>query len=183
MRCLCDAIGLNSGNTAGLRRELRKARHESLGGEERPVRRATEGTSIAVTPSKNTKDSLAVVWGCEDFVSSAKRWSASTAKPEYEKLAARRRDGRRTSHARPHQRSQQVAQPDGINLSILLGQILSPGSALLSQLSSTGGELAKPSGTNCQRRSGQRKRHRTRGLVRKHRSPRRFGRDGGDPQR
>ncbi len=138
---LCDAIGLNSGNTAGLRRELRKRGVSLLVVKTALARRATEGTSISSAFDKH-EGSLAVVWGCEDFVSLCKEMVDLYAKPEYEKLKPHGgvMDGERLTHDRIKEVSKWPSRTE--QLSILLGQILSPGSALLSQLSSTGGELA-----------------------------------------
>ena len=86
--------------------------------------------------------SLAVVWGAEDFVSLAKEIVEITKKPEFEKCQTRGgvMDGEKLT-------AEKVADvskwPNRVGqISIVLGQILSPGSQLLSQIGSPGGALA-----------------------------------------
>lgn len=138
---LCDPIGLNSGNTAGLRRELRKKGVSLLVVKNALARRAAEGTSLA-NAFDNAEGSLALVWGCEDFVSLCKEMVDVYAKPEYEKLKpfGGVMDGERLTQDRIKEVSKWPSRAE--QLSMLLGQILSPGSTLLSQLSGGGGALA-----------------------------------------
>jgi ribosomal protein L10 len=138
---LVNVIGLNSGNTYSLRKELRSKNIQLLVVKSSLARRATEGTAIAKA-FESGEGSLAIVWGADDFVSLAKEIVEIQKKPEFEKCQARGgvMDGERLT-------AEKVAEvskwPNRVGqISLLLGQILSPGSQLLSQLESVGGALA-----------------------------------------
>jgi large subunit ribosomal protein L10 len=137
---LVDVIGLNSANTFSFRRELRSKNISVLVVKSSLARRATEGTPLS-RAFDDSEGSLAVVWGGEDFVSLAKELVALHKKPEYEKATAKGgvMDGEKLS-------AEKVAEvskwPNRLGqISIVLGQILSPGSSLLSQLNGPGGKL------------------------------------------
>jgi len=137
---LVDVIGLNSSNTFNLRRELRGKGINLLVVKSSLARRATEGTPIA-TAFDGSEGSLAVVWGAEDFVSLAKEVVALHKKPEYEKFTAKGgvMEGEKLS---PEKVTEISKWPNRVGqISILLGQILSPGSSLLSQINGPGGKL------------------------------------------
>ena len=138
---LVNVIGLDSGNTFNLRKELRTKNIQLLVVKGSLARRATEGTGLA-TAFEGGEGSLAVVWGGEDFVSLAKEVVEIQKKPEFEKCQARGgvMDGERLTAEKVKEISK---WPNRVGqISILLGQILSPGSELLSQLGSPGGALA-----------------------------------------
>jgi ribosomal protein L10 len=138
---LCNVIGLDSGKTVTLRTELRQKGIRLLVVKNALARRATEGTSLAKA-FDSAEGSLAVVWGCEDFVSLCKEMVEVVKKPEYEKLKALGgvMDGDRLSQEKIEQVSKWPNRAQ--QLSILLGQILAPGSQLLAQLAAPGGLLA-----------------------------------------
>jgi len=137
---LANVIGLNSSNTFALRKELRSKNLSLLVVKNSLARRATEGTPIAKAFEEN-EGSLAVVWGGEDFVSLAKELVAIHKKPEFEKFTAKGgvMDGEKLTAEKVTEISKWPNRAGQI--SIVLGQILSPGSKLLSQLNGPGGKL------------------------------------------
>jgi large subunit ribosomal protein L10 len=139
---LVNVIGLNSANTFTLRRELRSKNIHLLVVKNSLARRATEGTPLAGAFDGGGEGSLAVVWGGEDFVSLAKEVVEIQKKPEYEKCQAR--GGVMEGEKLTAEKVKEISKwPNRVGqISILLGQILSPGAQLLSQLGSPGGALA-----------------------------------------
>jgi large subunit ribosomal protein L10 len=104
------------------------------------AKRATEGSPLA-RAFDDTEGSLAVVWGAEDFVSLAKELVDLHKKPEYEKFTPKGgvMEGERLS---PEKVAEVSKWPNRAGqISIVLGQILSPGSKLLSQINEPGGKL------------------------------------------
>jgi ribosomal protein L10 len=138
---LCDVIGLDSEKTVVLRKELRQKGIRLFVVKNALARRATEGTSLAKA-FDHAEGSLAVIWGCEDFVSLCKEMVTVVKNPAYEKLKALGgvMDGDRLTQEKIEQVSKWPNRAQ--QLSILLGQILAPGSQLLAQLSAPGGLLA-----------------------------------------
>jgi len=137
---LVNVIGLNSANTFALRKELRSKNLHLLVIKNSLAKRATEGLPLA-TAFDGSEGSLAVVWGGEDFVSLAKEMTELHRKPEFEKCTAKGgvMDGEKLT-------AEKVADvskwPNRVGqISIVLGQILSPGSKLLSQIGGPGGKL------------------------------------------
>jgi ribosomal protein L10 len=137
---LVDVIGLNSLNTFNLRKELRGKNINLLVIKSSLARRATEGTPLSKA-FDGAEGSLAVVWGAEDFVSLAKELVALHKKPEFDKFMPKGgvMDGERLT-------AEKVAEvskwPNRVGqISIVMGQMLSPGASLLSQLTSPGGKL------------------------------------------
>lgn len=137
---LVNVIGLNSANTFALRKELRARNIHLLVIKNSMAKRATEGTPLA-RAFDDTEGSLAVVWGAEDFVSLAKELVELNRKPEFDKLQPRGgvMEGERLSAEKVQEVSKWPNRTGQI--SILLGQILSPGSQLLSQITGPGGQL------------------------------------------
>lgn len=137
---LVNVIGLDSHNTYNLRRELRKKGLSLLVVKSSLARRATEGTSLAPA-FDGGEGSVAIVYGGEDFVSLAKEMVEIHKRPEYEKVQSRGgvMDGEKLSP----EKLQEVAKwPNRQEqISLLIGQILSPGASLLSQIKSPGGKL------------------------------------------
>lgn len=137
---LVDVIGLDSANTFSFRRELRNKNISVLVVKSSLARRATEGTPLA-RAFDDSEGSLAVVWGGEDFVSLAKELVALHKKPEYEKVTAKGgvMDGEKLS---PEKVAEVSKWPNRLGqISIVMGQVLSPGAKLLSQLNGPGGKL------------------------------------------
>jgi large subunit ribosomal protein L10 len=137
---LVNVIGLNSENTFALRKELRSKNIHLLVVKNSMAKRATEGTPLA-TAFDDCEGSLAVVWGAEDFVSLAKELVALHKKPEFEKLESKGgvMEGEKLSAEKVKEISKWPNRAGQISL--LLGQILSPGSSLLSQINAPGGKL------------------------------------------
>jgi large subunit ribosomal protein L10 len=105
------------------------------------ARRATEGTALAPA-LEGVEGSIAVVWGGEDVVSMAKEVVRLAKEKKYEPFAPKggvtdgeplSADDVRTMSTWPS-RSEQ--------LSLLVGQILSPGANLAAQILGPGGMLA-----------------------------------------
>ena len=131
---ICNVIGLDSEKTVQLRKELRVQGNYAVGGEDGPG--PPRGRRALRWPmrSESTEGSMAVVWGAEDFICLCKEMVAIYKKPEYEKMKAIGgvMDGERLTAEKVEEVSK---WPNRVGqLSILLGQILSPGSSLLSQL-------------------------------------------------
>ena len=137
---LVNVIGLDSANTFNLRRELRNKNISLLVVKSSLAKRATEGTPLA-RAFDDTEGSLAIVWGAEDFVSLAKELVALHKKPEYEKFTAKGgvMEGEKLTAEKVTDISKWPNRAGQI--SIVLGQILSPGSKLLSQITGPGGKL------------------------------------------
>lgn len=138
---LCNVIGLDSEKTVVLRKELRAKGIRLMVVKNSLARRATEGTPLGPA-FQGAEGSLAVLWGCEDFVSLCKEMIDVYKKPDYEKMKpfGGVMDGEKLTQEKVEEVSK---WPNRVGqLSILLGQILSPGSTLLGQLSSPGGALA-----------------------------------------
>ena len=88
-----------------------------------------------------SEGSLAVVWGAEDFVSLVKEVTKLDQGQEFAKFQARGgvMDG---EHLTPEKVKEISKWPNRQQqLSILIGQILSPGARLLSQINAPGGAL------------------------------------------
>ena len=137
---LVDVIGLNSQNTFALRRELRTKNIHLLVVKKSLAKRATEGTPLGKAFEEG-EGSLAIVWGGEDFVSLAKELTEIHKKPDFEKCVAKGgvMDGERLTAEKVKEISKWPNRAGQI--SILLGQILSPGARLLSQINGPGGKL------------------------------------------
>jgi large subunit ribosomal protein L10 len=137
---LVNVIGLNSTNTFLLRKELRSKNLHLLVIKNSLAKRAMEGMPLAKA-FDSSDGSLAVVWGGEDFVSLAKEMVELHRKPEFEKCTAKGgvMDGEKLTAEKVADVSKWPNRAGQI--SIVLGQILSPGSKLLSQLGGPGGKL------------------------------------------
>jgi large subunit ribosomal protein L10 len=139
---LCNVIGLNSENTTSLRKELRAKGIRLFVVKNALARQATKNTRLENAFAHSLEGSMAVVWGCEDFVSLCKEIIDVVKKPAYEKMKAI--GGVMDGESLTGEKVEQVSKwPNRAQqLSILLGQILAPGSDLLSQLTSSGGLVA-----------------------------------------
>lgn len=137
---LVNVIGLDSGKTFLLRKRLREKNIHLLVVKNSLARRAAEGTPLAPA-FDGIEGSSAVCWGSEDFVALAKEISQINKSGEFEKFEARGGvlDGAKLTPEKVQEISKWPSRQE--QLSILLGQILSPGATLLSQLSGPGGAL------------------------------------------
>lgn len=137
---LVNVIGLDTAKTFALRKKLREKNISLLVVKNSLARMATEGTSLA--PAFNgVEGTLALVWGATDFVSLAKELVELQKDPQFEKFETRGgvMDREQLTPARVQEISKWPSRTE--QLSILLGQILSPGAQLLSQLTAPGGAL------------------------------------------
>lgn len=138
---LVNVVGLDAIRTTKLRKELR-AKNISLEVVKNSLaRRATEGTPLAAA-FQGVEGTLAIVWGGGDIVSLAKEISRLAALKEYERFTTRggAMDGAKLSAEEVKQVSSWPSREE--QLSLLVGQILSPGAKLASQLIAMGGAIA-----------------------------------------
>ena len=139
---LVNVVGLDANSTVLLRRELRQKDIELLVVKNSLAKRATEGTPLAAA-FDNAEGNLAIVWGSEDIVSLAKEVARlDKDEADFEKFEARGgvMDGEQLSAERVAEISKWPNRAE--QLSILSGQILSPGANLSAQLKGPGGLLA-----------------------------------------
>jgi large subunit ribosomal protein L10 len=138
---LVNMIGLKSNNTMRLRNELAGKNIQVMVIKNSMAARAAAGTPLAPM-FEGVTGTAAICWGCEDIVSLAKEITKLTRDEKYKPFQARGgvMDGERLS---PEQVAQVAKWPGRAEqLSLLVGQILSPGADLVSQLTSAGGAIA-----------------------------------------
>lgn len=138
---LVDMIGLTANKNNRLRALLRDKNIHVMVVKNSLAARATEGSPLSALFT-GLEGTAAVCWGAEDIVSLAKEVSKLAKDDEYAPFKARGgiMDGERIDAAQVDQVSKWPSRQE--QLSILLGQILSPGATLVGQLSSVGGALA-----------------------------------------
>jgi ribosomal protein L10 len=138
---LVSVAGLNANRNYLLRKQLRSKNISLLVVKNSLARRATEGTVLA--PGFDGLEGLtAIVWGGGDIVNLAKEVSRLAKDKQFAPFEARGGvlDGSRLSAAEVEQVSKWPTREE--QLSMLVGQILGPGSRLASQLTGAGGALA-----------------------------------------
>ncbi len=138
---LVNVVGLDANQSVVLRKQLREKEISLMVVKNSLARRATEGTPLAPA-FEGVEGTLAVVWGGEDFVSLVKEVAKLDKDTEVEAFEARGgvMDGEQLTADRVREISKWPNREE--QLSILVGQMLSPGADLLSQLESPGGALA-----------------------------------------
>ena len=138
---LVNMIGLDANTNSRLRSELRKKNINIVVVKNSTAARATEGTPLAPLFS-GVSGTAAICWGGEDIVSLAKEITKLIQDDKNKPFEARGgvMDGEQLTGAQVHEVSRWPSRTE--QLSILLGQILSPGAMLASQLNSVGGALA-----------------------------------------
>ena len=138
---LVNIVGMDANSNSRLRQELRKKNISITLVKNSLARRATEGTPLNAA-FQGAEGTLAVVWGGEDIVSLAKEVSRLSELKEFTGFEAKggAMDGSKLSAADVKDVSTWPSREE--QLSLLLGQILSPGAKLSSQLIGTGGALA-----------------------------------------
>jgi large subunit ribosomal protein L10 len=138
---LVNVVGMDANQTVVLRQRLREKQIRLLVVKNSLAKRATEGTPLAAA-FDSPEGSLALAWGSEDFISLVKEIAALDKSSEYSKFVAR--GGVMDGEALNADRVREIAKwPNRLEqLSILSGQILSPGAQLVSQLEAPGGALA-----------------------------------------
>ena len=138
---LVNMIGLDANADNRLRTELLEKNINVVVVKNSLAARATEGTSLSPMFEGYT-GTAAICWGSEDIVSLAKEIVRLSKESEYEAFEPRGgvMDGEQLT---PEQVAEVSKWPSRTEqLSLLLGQILSPGANLVSQLGSPGGALA-----------------------------------------
>lgn len=139
---LANMIGLDANSTVKLRKDLRAKDIQVMVIKNSLARRATEGTALAPA-FEGLKGTAAILWGGEDFVSLVKEVNALHKDEEdYEAFEARGgiMDGETLTPERVAEISKWPSRSE--QLSMLVGQILGPGSQLSAQLKGPGGQLA-----------------------------------------
>jgi len=138
---LVNVVGLSANRTSSLRKTLRQKNIKLLVVKNSLARRATEGTVLAPA-FEGSQGTLAMVWGASDIVALAKEIVKLAENKEFESFQARGgvMGGARLQPQEVLQVSKWPTREE--QLSILVGQILSPGALLTSQLNSAGGALA-----------------------------------------
>jgi large subunit ribosomal protein L10 len=138
---LVDVIGMEANANVELRKTLRQKKIHLLVVKNSLARRATEGTSLAPA-FEGAAGTIAVVWGGEDVVSLAKEVMRLTEDKKYQPFAPKGgvMDGATLSADDVKAVSKWPSRAE--QLSLLVGQILSPGANLASQILGPGAKLA-----------------------------------------
>lgn len=138
---LVNIASLDANVNCQLRHELRSKNIHLMMVKNSLARRATEGTPLAAG-FEGVGGQTAVMWGGQDIVSLAKEFVRLTKEKRYEKIESRGgvMDGARLAPDDVAKVSKWPSRQEQISL--LLGQILSPGAKLASQLTSISGALA-----------------------------------------
>jgi large subunit ribosomal protein L10 len=138
---LVDVIGLENNKNVALRQRLRKKNIHLLVVKNSLARRATEGTRLS-SAFDDAGGTLALIWGGEDIISLAKEVISIAEDKQYEKFLPKGGviDGQPLAADQVKAVSKWPTRLE--QLSILSGQILSPGAKLSSQLLGAGAKLA-----------------------------------------
>jgi large subunit ribosomal protein L10 len=138
---LVDVIGLKNDKNVALRQRLRQKNIHLLVVKNSLARRATEGTSLA-RAFESSEGTMALIWGGEDIISLAKEVVKIAEDKNFEPFKAKGgvMDGQPLAAEQVKAVSKWPSRME--QLSILSGQILSPGATLSAQLLSAGGKLA-----------------------------------------
>ena len=138
---LVDIIGLENNKNVILRKHLREKDSCLLVVKNSLARRATEGTVLAPA-FEGIDGTCAVVWGGEDLVSLAKEITKLADDEAFEPLSAKGgvMDGKPLSAEEVKAVSKWPSRTE--QLSLLIGQILSPGATLSAQMLGPGRQLA-----------------------------------------
>jgi large subunit ribosomal protein L10 len=138
---LVDVIGMPNNGNVTLRRQLREKQIQLLVVKNSLARRATAGTPLEAAMT-GVEGTVALIWGCEDVVSLAKEVMRLVGREEFAPFAPKGgvMDGQPLSADDVKAVSKWPSRQE--QLSILVGQILSPGARLSAQLLSVGAKLA-----------------------------------------
>jgi ribosomal protein L10 len=138
---LVNMVGLDANTNTRLRAVLREKNIQVVVIKNSLAARATAGTPLAPL-FEGLSGTAAVCWGCEDIVSLSKEITKLVKGDKYKPFETRGgvMDGEPLSAADVERVSKWPSRSE--QLSILVGQILSPGANLVSQLNSVGGALA-----------------------------------------
>lgn len=138
---LADVVGMPSDATYALRKALRDKGIQVMVVKRTLAARATEGTLLRPA-FDDLAGSMAVIWGCEDFVSLAKALVSIEVSGQFAKFELKGgvMDGERVSASKLKEISKWPNRREQI--SMLVGQILGPGRKLAGQIKGPGGKLA-----------------------------------------
>jgi large subunit ribosomal protein L10 len=138
---LVNVVGLTANRTAALRKALRQKNIKLMVIKNSLARRATEGTQLAPA-FEGSQGTLAMVWGASDIVALAKEVVKLAAEKDFALFVARGgvMGGTQLKAEEVAQVSKWPSREE--QLSLLVGQILSPGARLASQFIAAGGALA-----------------------------------------
>ncbi len=138
---LVNVIGMEVNSNVELRKTLREKNIKLMVVKNSLARRATEGTALAPA-FEGAEGTIAVVWGGEDVVSLAKEVVRLAENKKYEPFAPKGgvMDGAPLSATDVKAVSKWPSRSE--QLSLLVGQILSPGANLVAQILGPGGKLA-----------------------------------------
>jgi ribosomal protein L10 len=138
---LVNVVGLNANTNTRLRADLRGKNIQVMVIKNSMAARATAGTPLAPL-FEGLDGTAAICWGGEDIVSLAKEITKLAKDDKLAPFATRGgvMDGERLDILQVEQVSKWPSRTE--QLSILMGQVLSPGATLASQLNSIGGALA-----------------------------------------
>ena len=138
---LVNVVGLSANQTVVLRRQLRDKNIQLMVVKNSMAKRATEGTPLGHA-FEEAEGALAIIWGHEDIVSLAKEVDRYSRDADFTGFRARGgvMDGETLTAERVREISSWPSREE--QLSILVGQILSPGAELSAQLIGPGGALA-----------------------------------------
>jgi large subunit ribosomal protein L10 len=136
-----DIAGLEANKNVELRKQFRQKGIKMLMVKSSLARRATEGTALAPA-FEGAEGSATVVWGSEDVVSLAKEITKYAEDKAFAPFAPKGgvMSGSRLSADDVKKVSKWPSRSE--QLSLLVGQILSPGATLAAQLLSPGAKLA-----------------------------------------
>ena len=137
---LVNVIGMPNERNVALRRQLRQKKIQLMVVKNSLARRATEGTALAPA-FEGAQGTLAVLWGGDDLVSLAKEVVRIAALKEFAPFAPQGglMDGQQLSPDEVRRVSKWPSRAE--QLSILVGQILSPGANLSAQMLGPGKKL------------------------------------------
>ena len=138
---LANVVGLDAITTTALRKRFREKGIDVLVVKNSLARRATEGTSLAPA-FEGLAGTAAVFWGGEDFITLVKEVVEVDKDADFEAFEAR--GGAMDGEALTADKVREISKwPNRAEqLSLLVGQILGPGSQLVAQIKGPGGQLA-----------------------------------------
>jgi ribosomal protein L10 len=136
-----NVVGMEANQNVILRRTMREKGIHLMVVKNSLARRATEGTTLA-SAFEGIEGTAAVVWGGEDIVSLAKEVARLAEDDQFAPFAPKGgvMDGSRLSAEEVLAVSKWPSRSE--QLSLLVGQMLSPGANLSAQLCGPGGKLA-----------------------------------------
>jgi ribosomal protein L10 len=151
---LVNIVGLSANANSALRKELRSKGIHMMVVKNSLARRATEGTTLSPA-FDGAKGTLAVVWGEMDAPALAKEIVRLQGVKDYAPFEPKGGvvDGTNVPATQVAAVSKWPTRLE--QLSLLMGQILSPGALLASQLNSAGGALASQIKQRAEREGGE----------------------------